>query len=111
MEVITIESKTYQDLTKKLDKILKYVEGKEQERQMYQDVLIDSEELAKVMDVSTRTIQRLRSANRISYRIVCGKCCYDLVAIEQALRDKVLYCNPKTFAELRQNFKLRSKLK
>ncbi|RRD92451.1 DNA-binding protein [Bacteroides heparinolyticus] len=109
MDVITIESKAYHELLGKIEKILRYVEKEEKAKTEYENRLITNEELAGILGISKRTLQRMRSADRISYRIIYGRCYYDLHDIEEAIRNRSLYCNPKNMEELRHNFKLKSR--
>lgn len=108
MEVITIESKAYQELIDKVELISKYVKKHNATDELRTGRLISNEDLAEILGISTRTLQRLRSTDRINYKIIYGRCYYDLNAIEQAIREGSLYCNPKNMKELRHNFKLRS---
>ena len=109
MDVITIESKAYHDLVGKIEKILRYVEKEEQAKEEYENRLITNKELAEILGISQRTLQRLRSSERIGYKIILGRCYYDLNDIEEAIRKKSLYCNPQNIKELRQNFLLKTK--
>lgn len=108
MEIITIESKAYQELVSKVDAISRYVKKQEKENELRTGRLITSDDLAEILGVSTRTLQRLRSDDRIGYKIIYGRCYYDLGDIEQAIREGTLHCNPATMKELRRNFKLKS---
>lgn len=107
MEIITIESKASRELMNKVDKIFCYVKEQKTESDLHEQ-LITSENLAEILGISTRTLQRLRSDERINYKIIYGRCYYDLNDIEHAIRERTLYCNPKTMQELHKNFKLKS---
>ena len=109
MDVITIESKDYHELMGKIEKSLRYVEKEEKAKIEYENRLVTNDELAEIHDISKRTLQRMRSADRISYKIIYGRCYYDLHDIEEAIRNKSLYCNPQNLKELRQNFELKSR--
>lgn len=109
MDVITIESKAYHDLVGKIEKILRYVEKEEQAKEEYENRLITNKDLAEILGISQRTLQRLLSSERIGYKIILGRCYYDLNDIEEAIRKKSLYCNPQNIKELRQNFLLKAK--
>ena len=65
--------------------------------------------IAVKLGISKRTLQRMRSADRISYKIIYGRCYYALHDIEEAIRNKSLYCNPQNLKELRHNFELKSR--
>lgn len=109
MDVITIESKAYHELMGKIEKILRYVEKEEKAKTEYENRLITNDELAEILGVSKRTLQRMRSTDRISYKMIYGRCYYDLHDIEEAIRNKSLYCNPQNLEELRYNFELKSR--
>ncbi|CDN31340.1 hypothetical protein BN938_1247 [Mucinivorans hirudinis] len=105
MEVVTMDSRAYAELNKKLDKILRYV-VREARQSVESEKVITNDELAELLGVSLRTLQRLRSRDKLSYKIIYGKCYYSLADIEKSLREQTLYRNPKTFGELRKNFRL-----
>ena len=109
MDVITIESKAYYELMGKIEKILRYIEKEEKAKAAYENCLVTNDELAEILGVSKRTLQRLRSADRINYKLIYGRCYYDLHDIEEAIHNRSLYCNPKNMEELRHNFKLKSR--
>ena len=69
MDVITIESKAYHDLMGKIEKILRYVEKEEQAKEEYENRLITNKDLAEILGISQRTLQRLRSSERIGYKL------------------------------------------
>lgn len=69
MDVITIESKAYHELMGKIEKILRFVEKEEKAKREYENRLVTNDELAGILGISKRTLQRMRSADRISYKI------------------------------------------
>ena len=62
MDVITIESKAYHELMGKIEKILRYVEKEEKAKTEYENRLITNEELAGILGISKRILQRMRSS-------------------------------------------------
>ena len=66
MDVITIESKAYHELMGKIEKILRYVEKEEKAKIEYENRLVTNDELAEILGISKRTLQRMRSADRIT---------------------------------------------
>ncbi|ERJ67785.1 hypothetical protein HMPREF1554_00768, partial [Porphyromonas gingivalis F0569] len=109
MDVITLESRAFQELIGKIEKILRYVEQEKKAKTEYENRFISNDELAEILGISKRTLQRMRSADRISYKMIYGRCYYDLHDIEEAIRNKSLYCNPQNLKELRHNFGLKSR--
>ena len=85
MDVITIESKAYHELMGKIEKILRFVEKEEKAKREYENRLVTNDELAGILGISKRTLQRMRSADRISYKMIYGRCYYDLHDIEDCL--------------------------
>lgn len=118
MEVITFESKAYTDLAEKIDRIAQYVVKKETippHQTDMQDAIdngwLDSDEVSEMLDISTRTLQRLRAKNQISYSLLGGKCYYKASDIETALKDRLIRCNPQTIEDFRKNYLLHVKQK
>ena len=109
MDVITIESKAYYELMGKIEKILRYIEKEEKAKAAYENCLVTNDELAEILGISKRTLQRLRSADRINDKLIYGSCYYDLHGIEEAIHNRSLYCSPRNMEELRLNFKHKSR--
>ncbi|WP_185157090.1 MULTISPECIES: helix-turn-helix domain-containing protein [Chryseobacterium] len=66
MEVITIESQAFKDLMSKVDTIFDYVIS-QQNTQDEEDSWVNSDELCTFLKINDRTLQRLRSENKINY--------------------------------------------
>lgn len=60
MEIITFDHKVYQDLSEKIERIADYVFKKETLPQQTPEIWLTSEELADLLKISTRTLQRMR---------------------------------------------------
>ena len=108
MEVITIESKAFQELSCKLDKIFSYVKRQREKEDTIRGRLITSEDLSEVLGLSTRTLQRMRSNDLVSYKLIGRRCYYDVVDVKKALAERTLYCKPQNMKELHKNLLLRS---
>lgn len=110
MELITFESKAYHDLVKKIEKIAEFIIKTEHPNtREKEEVWMDSVEVANLLHISTRTLQRLRKDNLISYSTLRGKCLYRLTDIEKALNQKLIKCNPDTIEDFRRNYLLYDK--
>jgi len=108
MEVITMESRVYKDLIDKIDKISVFVVKCEAgiKPQSNDEIWLDSQEVANLLRISTRTLQRLRAENLISYAILRGRCLYKLSEIERGLNERLITCDPHTLDEFRKNYLL-----
>jgi len=113
MEVITIDSKAYRELTDKIDRIADYIINRSRgnEEVVDKEVWLDSQEVANLLRISTKTLQRLRKDNLISYTILRGRCLYKLSEIERGLNERIISCDPQTMDEFRKNYLLGNGIK
>ena len=98
MEVITFESEAYKALVGKIEKIAGYVA----------EAWLDSNQLAEALGISTRTLQRLRDENLISYSMLRGRCMYKLSEVERCLEERTIRCKPQTLEDFRKNYLTRT---
>jgi excisionase family DNA binding protein len=109
MEIITFDHQVFRDLSNKIDKIADYVFKKEASPSQEQEVWLTSEELADLLKISTRTLQRMRKDRTIAYSMIRNKCLYRLSDVEQSIRERIVSCNPQTLDEFRKNYLLTRK--
>lgn len=109
MEIITFNHKVYQDLSEKIERIADYVFKKEAQPQHTPEIWLTSEELADLLKISTRTLQRLRKERVISYTMVRSKCLYRLSDVEECIARRIVSCTPQTLDEFRKNYLLTHK--
>lgn len=76
MDVITIESKAYHELMGKIEKILRFVEKEEKAKREYENRLVTNDELAGILGISKRTLQRYRASGTLPFHIVYHKTWY-----------------------------------
>ena len=67
MEVITMESDAYKRLVNKIEQIADFVAEAKLPSEEKKEAWLDSNQLADALGISTRTLQRLRDDNLISY--------------------------------------------
>ena len=104
MDVITMEATAYKELIRKIEKIADYVFKKESKPNEEEEIWLDNQEVANLLRISTKTLQRLRKENLISYSMLRGRCRYKLSEIERGLNEKIIVCDPQTLDEFRRNF-------
>lgn len=74
MDVITIESKAFKELVAKLEMIARFVTQIEQTTQInIDDEWVDSYDMRTYLNISKRTMQRLRSERLINYTEIRGR--------------------------------------
>ena len=89
MDVITMEATAYKELIRKIEKIADYVFKKESKPNEEEEIWLDNQEVANLLRISTKTLQRLRKENLISYSMLRGRCRYKLSEIERGLNEKI----------------------
>ena len=102
MEIITMESAAYKELTAKIDLIAGYVRENEQSKKKdAAEVWMSSRELKGLLGISTRTLQRLRDNKRISYAIFGGACRYPVSEVERLVKESIYNCDARTVEEFK----------
>jgi hypothetical protein len=110
MEVITIESQVYRDLVAKIDAIAKFITAcqvKAEEKEL--DGWVDSHEVCTFLKISTRTLQRLRAAEAVSYALIRGKTFYKISEIRRLLNENIIRRSDECLQDLIKNHTLNVK--
>ncbi len=106
MELITFDHQAYLELTEKINQIADYVFNREATLQQKQETWLTSEEVADLLKISTRTLQRMRKEQAIPYTVLRRKCLYRLSDIEECITRRVITCSPQTLDDLYKNYRL-----
>jgi excisionase family DNA binding protein len=75
------------------------------EKEDVKDVWIDSKTVCERLNISTRTLYRLRKERLIGYSTVRGQYRFKQSDVEQIFNERLIVPNPKTVDELRQTYK------
>ena len=102
MEVITIESQAFKSLMSKVDTIFDYVIS-QQNIQDEEDSWVDSYEVCTFLKISDRTLQRLRSENKINYSCIRGKNYYKISEIKRMMEENLIRRSEDCLQDLIQN--------
>lgn len=109
MKVMTMESSAFIALAEQIAEIAAHVRAVSGERKKESpERLLSNQEAADLLNVSKRTLQRLRSEQRISYVILRGKCHYRRSEIDRLLEDCTVMEKASTPEELGRNHALRA---
>jgi hypothetical protein len=107
MEVITIESQAFKELTTKINTIAKFVSALESKAEAQPaDGWVDSYKVCKFLKISTKTLQRLRTANAVSYSKIRGKTFYRVSEIERLLNEHIIRRSSEHLQDLIKNNQL-----
>ena len=83
-------------------------EEKQRQDAATKDCLLNTAQAAELLNVSTRTLQRMRSEQRIGYIVLRGKCRYRRSEIDRLLADCTVAEDAATLTELKRNHTLRT---
>lgn len=90
MEVITMESEVFKEIKSKLDEIHNYVSSQTKTDELGDDDWLDNYEVCTYLQISTRTLQRFRSENLVTYSVIRGKIFYQFKEIKRLLNDNLI---------------------
>ena len=99
MDVITIESKAYKEIIKKLDKIARFVKVYSDD-----DEWVDEHEICLYLDISKRTLQRLRKKQMLNFSMTTGKPRYTISEVRRMLKEGLIRSNPDNLQALIENY-------
>ena len=107
-----MESSAYKELMEQIAEIAGYVRELKEEKQQPEaettDRLLDTARTAEMLNVSKRTLQRMRTDHRIEYVVVRGSCRYRLSEIQRLLDAGTVKNKEETIDALLHNFTLRT---
>jgi hypothetical protein len=91
MEIITIESHVFKDLQAKISTIAKFVTAiQSKAEEQPEDSWVDSYEVCTFLKISSKTLQRLRAANVITFSRIRGKNFYRISEIQRMLNENII---------------------
>ena len=95
MEVITIESSAYKTLTEQIAEVaelvgLIYANARENTRKRNMEPMLTNDDVTRMLGISKRTLQRLRSTGSIEYIMVRGQCRYSINAIQKLVEERTI---------------------
>ncbi|WMI43236.1 helix-turn-helix domain-containing protein [Parabacteroides distasonis] len=105
MEIITLDHQVYQDLVTRINRISDYVFKKAAVPAEEPEIWLTSEELAELLKISTRTLQRMRKERTIPYCMIRSKCLYRFSDVEKCIARRIVSCNPQTLDEFRESYR------
>ena len=107
MEVITVESQVYKELTAKINMIAKFVMAcQEKENEGVVDDWVDSYEVCTFLKISSKTLQRLRAQRAVNFSLIRGKTFYRISEIQRLLHNHVIRRSDECMQDLIKNHQL-----
>ncbi len=105
MEVIIMESEAYKELNERIKNIERFVIEAGRQKDDLDTMWVDSVAVCQYLQVSERTLQRLRSKHMIAYSLLGGKSYYTLGEIKRALARHVIKRNEDRLTDLIAQYK------
>ena len=92
---MTIDSVAFQSLTAQIADIAKFVQKanealQAQTSQQALKPMLNSEEAARMLGISKRTLQRMRTENRIAFVMIGGQCRYHQHEIQKMIDERTI---------------------
>jgi hypothetical protein len=107
MEVITIESQAFKDLSKKINTIAQFVSALQKKAEEEPaDGWVDSYDVCTFLKISAKTLQRLRAANSVSFSRIRGKNFYRISEIQRLLSENIIRRSEEDLQNLIKNNQL-----
>ena len=104
MEVITVESKVFKELVAKINTIAQFVVEYQSTNTINpEEEWIDSFEVCSFLNISQRTLQRLRSKGAITYSVIAGKTYYTIAEIKRMLNERSIRSSEEAMQNLITN--------
>lgn len=106
MEVITIESKAWQELAGRIGLISDYILSRKNDVEKENEMWVDNNDVSLYLHVSLRTLQRLRASGEVNYSTIRGKHYYKVGEIRRMLEEKLIKSNSEYLKDLVTNSRM-----
>lgn len=104
MGTITMDSEAYKEVVERLKRIEEYIIGVRSTSDDLETMWVDGYSVCQYLQISERTLQRLRSKGEIPYSVLGGKVYYTLGAIKRALESRTIKRRDEQFSELQAHY-------
>lgn len=104
MGMITMDSEAYKEVVERLKRIEEYIIGVRSTSDDLETMWVDGYSVCQYLQISERTLQRLRSKGEIPFSVLGEKVYYTLGAIKRALELRTIKRRDEQFSELRAHY-------
>lgn len=104
MDVITVESDAFKELMAKINMIAHFVSSQELNAETNIDEeWVDGYEVRTYLNISVRTLQRLRSERLVNYTTIRGRIYYKISEIKRLMNERLIRCDRELLTDLIHN--------
>ena len=104
MEVLTIEHSAFQQLISKIEAMDEFIrKAKLEQQSSLDDDWVDGQAVCEYLCICDKTLQRLRSAGKITYSTIGNKYYYQIAEIKRCLRAHTIKSSEEILGDLMQN--------
>lgn len=105
-----MESSAYKELIGRIERISAYIEKREKRREQQEnntEVWLTTRQVMAMLNISQRTLQRMRDSNRIAYSFAGHNCRYHIKEVERFIREGIIIGDPERLEEFKHNYQAR----
>ena len=105
-----MESSAYKELIGRIERISAYIEKQEKRREQQEsntEVWLTTRQVMAMLNISQRTLQRMRDSNRIAYSFAGHNCRYHIKEVERFIREGIIIGAPERLEEFKHNYQAR----
>ena len=107
MEVITIDTQAFKELTEKINLIARFVADIQAKTEAEpEDSWVDNYEVCTFLKISERTLQRLRANRLVSFSLIRGKAFYRISEIKRLMDENIIRRSGEHLQDLILNHRL-----
>lgn len=107
MEVITIESKAWQGLVNKIERVANYVLSLDTSDREINETWVNNLDVCQYLHISLRSLQRLRASGEITYSTIRGQHYYKMSDVRRMIENKKIKSSDEYFKDLVTNNRMR----
>ena len=101
MEVLTIEHSAFQQLSSKIEAMDEFIrKAKLEQQSSLDDDWVDGQAVCEYLCICDKTLQRLRSAGKITYSTIGNKYYYQIAEIKRCLKAHLIKSSEELLGDL-----------
>lgn len=107
MEVITFDSEAFREIMQRLNEVYDLLQERKLETRCSEsqgDGWIGTQDLSDALNLSSRTLQRMRTNGELPYTRIKHRCCYRISCVVELLDNKVFNCDREQIERFKRQY-------